>query len=747
MIKFTHCHSKGVAKRYELVEGKLIKTAADPFRTGPYKTISVDSMRSFAKFLTSCTPGDVLLAGINRSQQTGTIGFETGHVRRQKHIFPFAENESGVLVVDSDNLTNLGISSRNEFENAIDKLFGDFDHCISPSASSGISTDTECGLFKGVHTFLFVKRAQKIPDMLEILHKRSVLLGYVYPTITASGLVLTRSLVDLAMKTPNQPCFEGGAIRGEGVSQSRKIEYTQAKGKPTFLKLKPLSEKEEAKYLQRIREQEDSVALEAREIREAWVEKQGKKILKGERNSANTKANLSKLLASERPTLPREFEILTDKHGIKTVAELLGDPEYFHEATCADPFDPDYGRAKAKIYLLDQNVMPAIHSFAHGGRVYFLEVNPFVDGCNIAAVQQSDSPSVTDTGEENIDCILTRLKKLSATGDSQEMKAQMLKDKYVIEGLAILGQFTTFYAAPNTGKTLITLAGIKAQIESGEILGKDVFYVNADDSYNAAVAKIEIAEECGMEMLVPNQNGFKTKDMIPILEELTNQQKARDKVVVLDTLKKFTDLMDKRSAAAFGNVAREFVAGGGTLICLAHTNKHKNSDGRGVYAGTSDISDDADCYYIIDKIQFDQTSGTHVVEFINHKSRGDVEASISYRYTRFLGESYLDLLNSVEKVDSTTLDEIKSQAAFDERLNRDIELIEAICEAIRSDPLPKSELITKVNKSSGFSHNKIREALKRYAGSCYKKGARWEGMTGAHNKIVYNLVDPPSLFS
>lgn len=746
MIKFTHCYAKGVAKKYELVGGELIKSAASPFRSGPYQTIAVNSMQELAKFINKRRPGDIILAGVNLSQEAGTIGYEIGHVRRQKHIFQFSKHDKGLLVVDSDNLSSLGVNSKVELDNAIDKLFGAADYCISPSASSGISTDAKGGILKGVHTFLFVEKAQEIPDMLEILHKRSVLLGYVHPTITASGLVLIRSLVDLAMKTPNQPCFEGGAICGDGVSQNRSIEYWQTTNKPAFLNLQPLSDKEEAKYLKLIQEQEETVALEAREIREGWIEKQSKTILAGNRFPKNTKATISKSLYSERPTLPREFEILTDKHGIKTVAELLADPAYFHEATCADPFDPDYGRAKAKIYLLNQSVMPTIHSFAHGGRIYLLKENPFEDGSKKSAVKLSGSTE-EDIDADKTDCILGRLKKLSATGDSREMRAQMLKDKFVIEGLAILGQWTTFYAAPNTGKTLIALAGLRVQIESGEILGENVFYVNADDSYNAAVAKIEIAEDFGMEMLVPNHNEFKSNDMIPILKELTEQHKARNKIVVLDTLKKFTDLMDKKSATAFGHVAREFVAAGGTLICLAHTNKHKNSDGRGVYAGTSDISDDADCYYIVDKVQFDQPSGTHVVEFINHKSRGDVEPSVSYQYIRSLGESYLDLLNSVKRLDPTALDRIKSQSEFDKQLELDFELIEAICEAIRSSPLAKSELITKVNKSSGFSHNKIRGALKRYSGSCYTEGSRWEGVVSAHNKTVYKIVNPPSLVS
>ena len=52
---------------------------------------------------------------------------------------------------------------------------------------------------------------------------------------------------------------------------------------------------------------------------------------------------------------------------------------------------------------------------------------------------------------------LDRLHGFSITGSSQTMRQQMLDDMFVLKDIAILGQWTTLYAAPNTGKTLLTL--------------------------------------------------------------------------------------------------------------------------------------------------------------------------------------------------------------------------------------------------------------------------------------------------
>ena len=74
-------------------------------------------------------------------------------------------------------------------------------------------------------------------------------------------------------------------------------------------------------------------------------------------------------------------------------------------------------------------------------------------------------------------------------------------------------------------------------------------------------------------------------------------------MLILDTLKKFTDIMDKRKETEFMKAAREFVLHGGSLILLAHVNKHADAEGRVVYSGTSDVVDDIDCAYTLEVIQ------------------------------------------------------------------------------------------------------------------------------------------------
>ena len=341
---------------------------------------------------------------------------------------------------------------------------------------------------------------------------------------------------------------------------------------------------------------------------------------------------------------------------------------------------------------------------------------------------------------------LAILNRFSLTGSSAQMKKQMLADVFAMDGIAILGQWTTLYAAPNTGKTLLALWLLEEQITAGVLDGGKVYYVNADDTYRGAVHKIELAEKWGMHMLVPGHNDFKASLIPAIMEKLADAGEARGVVLVLDTLKKFTDLMDKTAATAFGVTAREFIAAGGTLICLAHTNKHTDADGKGIYSGTSDIVDDSDCMFVIDKLRAegDDISKTHTVEFTNKKARGDVASTAMYTYIKRTGESYSTLLSSVKRIGRADIDTVKKAVERIILLAQDEGIIQAISSCISKGVVTKSELMKAAMAEADASKTRVKNVLERWTGDEYEKGHRWNYSAGDHNKFSYSLTTPPS---
>ena len=342
---------------------------------------------------------------------------------------------------------------------------------------------------------------------------------------------------------------------------------------------------------------------------------------------------------------------------------------------------------------------------------------------------------------------LGRLKGFSITGRSSDLRQQMLDDKFVLDQIAILGQWTNLYAAPNTGKTLLTLTMLRDQIRANVICGEQVFYVNADDTYRGMVEKLEIAESIGLQMLVPNQQGFVVSNIVDLMTDLAIANEAANVVIVLDTLKKFTDLMDKRVASQFGNIARGFVAAGGTLITLAHTNKHKDSQGKSIYSGTSDITDDGDCFYIIDKIGVDKGFGTerYTVEFTNDKNRGDVAGTVGFSFEKRVGETYADLLDSVKRFSSGEIERSKVAKEVQAELDDDADLIAAVADCLGAVINTKSAIVKKVRESTGDSNDKVRKLMAKRTGTFYELGHRWTVIKGANNAQFYQVLPPPSV--
>ena len=343
----------------------------------------------------------------------------------------------------------------------------------------------------------------------------------------------------------------------------------------------------------------------------------------------------------------------------------------------------------------------------------------------------------------------TILKSWSLTGRSQEMRATMQAATWVIKDVSIRGQSLVIYAPPNRGKTLFTLFGLIEGVKSGEIDGKDIYYVNADDHAQGAADKVEICEQYGIEMLVPNWRDFKkTEQLFQMLRTLIHKDRAKGKVFVLDTLKKFgIDLMDKKSSSAYGNLAREFTTAGGTLIALAHTNKRPDRDGKSIAGGTSDVKDDSDITFVFDKISADNDP-VNVIKGRCEKSRGDVAPTFSFQFTRERGQSYWELLNSVKRLDKDEAQTVQEKAEVKARLVRDADTIRVIQRPSTQNnqfdvPRTKTELIKHIAKETKHGEHKVRSTMNYFEGDDYDAGYRWTCDKVGNERPVYKLLDPP----
>lgn len=332
------------------------------------------------------------------------------------------------------------------------------------------------------------------------------------------------------------------------------------------------------------------------------------------------------------------------------------------------------------------------------------------------------------------------LSMFSLNGNSKEMELKMLDDKFVLDRIAILGQMTVIYAKPNSGKTLLVLWMLIQSLKEGKITGNDVFYVNADDHYRGLVEKLKLAEKHNFNMLCPGHNGFDTTNFMQYMRQMVKDDSARGKIIILDTLKKFTNLMEKTIVSSFMKVAREYISHGGTLILLAHVNKNKGPDGKVIAAGTSDVPDDADCVFILDQVD-SQNNGKKQVLFVNTKSRGDVANEIAYSYAeKREDQTYLELLHSVEALSEKDVLKLKKANLITQLLNRNKKHIEAIVETIGMGITLKTTLIESTHKETGISKNKLIKVLDEHTGDFFEDGHRCRVIKGEKNAKNYELL-------
>ena len=312
-----------------------------------------------------------------------------------------------------------------------------------------------------------------------------------------------------------------------------------------------------------------------------------------------------------------------------------------------------------------------------------------------------------------------------ATDDAiAEMERLETETIYAMKDLSAVGEWFVVYARWNTGKTLITLWLLIEAIKAGEIKGEDVYYLNADDTAVGAKDKAKILKEYGVRQIVPNVGD--TDNCDKLIATLSLAKNARGKIIILDTLKKFTDLMDKRVQSKFGVTMRGFISKGGTAICLAHTNKHKDADGKSIASGTSDISDDCDCRYILD-IDSGEDSNIRQITFKNEKQRAPVTSKVSFQYDASEGLTWRERFDSIQRIGEEEAQINYNAFMAATKRKEDKPIIDCIVAMLRRGAMPARDIIRANGDDVVGSQSERTRVLNDYEGEDWQrsKGQQW----------------------
>lgn len=375
-------------------------------------------------------------------------------------------------------------------------------------------------------------------------------------------------------------------------------------------------------------------------------------------------------------------------------------------------FSPTQMEKRLGIPKADRNRQLGIHKFSYEGKSYKA----------VAALKENLLPStlkrrgeITDQASPNpLDQAPPNpLDQYSLTGKSQELE-KMAADQVMLLGtLVIMGQLTAFFAAANVGKTLLVIYFLLEAIREGRVKASHVYYINVDDNPHGLLQKLRLAEEAGFHMIADGHQGFKVKLFVQLIEDLIQTDQAVGVVIILDTLKKFTNLMDKSRVSQFTQLCRRFVMKGGTLIALAHTNKHPGTDGKPIYAGTSDVVDDFDCAYTLTPLTESAPGGDKVVVFDNIKRRGNVAQRAAYSYSTKEDQSYDALVASVQPIDDAHMLQVKQV----EQTVSDTVVVDTIVACIRQGFNKKMALAQEAADRAGVSKRKAIQVIECYTGT------------------------------
>ncbi len=352
-------------------------------------------------------------------------------------------------------------------------------------------------------------------------------------------------------------------------------------------------------------------------------------------------------------------------------------------------------------------------------------------------VEKAQDAQVATPQHMAISKVISPLNKFSLRDLLPEIELQAQAQVPIMGGLMLYGQAGVIYGEPNTGKTIITLHLLIDDIKAGVIDAENLYYLNMDDNSNGLIEKLRLALEHGFHMLADGHKGFSDAIFREILVTMVETDAAKGVIVVLDTLTKFVNTMDKLACRAFAKLIRQFVLKGGTVIALAHTNKNPGADGKPVYAGVTDIVNDFDCMHILSTVSKQADENQKVVEFNNRKRRGNNVLNASYSYALERSISYEALLLSVQPVDPDAVVSLKEKA----ELAGDAEVVQVVKACISSGITTKMNLAIEVAKRSGFSRRIALNIIEKYTGSELGKH-HWSFAVRERGAKVYNLLEP-----
>ena len=297
---------------------------------------------------------------------------------------------------------------------------------------------------------------------------------------------------------------------------------------------------------------------------------------------------------------------------------------------------------------------------------------------------------------------------------------QFAEPTWLVDNLVIKGHLSAFPAPANGGKTLLFMELARELAEENLVV-----YINMDISGVGSKKHWQQAEESGIHWVTPDLKGSNINKLMSSLYA-SPLEDLKNTVIIIDTLKKLTDMIDKRKSKSLYKSLRRLTSKGATVICLCHTNKYKDADDNLIYEGTGDLRSDVDNMIYLEP--FHEGTKLRSLSTRPDKVRGAFEP-ITFEFDDDRRLSVAD-----EFTDTNVLVQIA----------KDQQYIDEVSEAISSGSVSQVNIVKFMNETHGRNAKRVRRILADYGGDFAKVKKVWnmERLSGQHGRpIVYSILD------
>jgi len=331
------------------------------------------------------------------------------------------------------------------------------------------------------------------------------------------------------------------------------------------------------------------------------------------------------------------------------------------------------------------------------------------------------SPSRLIFSEVKLPQQLNRTSSLGTFFDDLILRSEdvqkMADAEFLIPNMIVRGHVAAYVAPGNGGKTTVFVY----LCEQLALLGVDVLYVNVDASPGDLKRHFKHAKLHKYKVVAPDaRDGKSCADVIDKLKSLAlSDLDLSNHVFIIDTLKKFVDVIDKRMAKELYRLFRSLTVKGATICLLGHTNKYGDQDGKEIYEGTADLRNDLDELIYLDGYK-NEANNTLEITTRPDKVRAEFEP-----------KSYI--INLVDR----SITEPTSAIKIISKEDRDI--LDLIKETIRMGNKTQKDIIKHVRLKSELSDRKIRSTLLFHSRSVNPEII--VTLTGRAKDLEYSLPD------